>query len=77
MDKLMLARLIKKMNTAMWLGMIIVIGLAILLDDKTYSVVAALILIYYRLQTMYINMLLVSDWLDRFKPELKREFDTY
>ena len=77
MDKLMLARFIKKMNSAMWLGMIIVIGLAIFLDDKTYSVVAALILIFYRLQTMYNNMLLMSDWLDRFKPELQREFDTY
>ena len=77
MNNQTLARAIKKMNAAMWLGMIVVIGLAISLNDKSYSVVAALILIYYRLQTMYNNMLLLSHWLDKFKPELQREFDSF
>jgi len=68
----LVAQVVTTSNTVMWLGCAVVIGLLIILDDKTYAVVATLLLIYYRLQTMHNNMLLISDWLDRFKPELRR-----
>ncbi len=68
----LVAGVITRSNYAMWVGLAVVIGLLILLDDKSYSIVAILIFIYFRLQTMQNNMLLISDWLDRFKPDLRR-----
>ena len=75
MDQFDVARVIKRSNFAMWLGLAIVVAFALLAENKLYAVIAILMLIYFRLQTIYNNMLLVSDWIDRFKPELRRPLD--
>lgn len=77
MDKLTVERIIKRSNGAMWLGLVIILSLTIFLDNKAYAIIATLVLIYFRLQTMYTILLLFSEWLDRFKPDLRREYDTY
>ena len=77
MEKLTVERVIKKSNGAMWLALLSVVGLTIFLDNKAYAIVATLLLIYLRLQTMHSNLLLFCDWLDRFKPELRRDYNVY
>lgn len=77
MEKLTVERIIKKSNGAMLLGLVIIVGLTIFLDNKAYAIITTLVLIFCRLQTMYTSLLLLSDWLDRFKPDLRREYDVY
>ena len=77
MEKLTVERIVKKSNGAMLLGLVLIVGLTIFLDNKAYAIITTLVLIYCRLQTMHTSLLLFSDWLDRFKPELRREYDVY
>ncbi len=77
MEKLTVERIIKKSNGVMLLGLVIIVGMTLALDNKAYAIITALVLIFCRLQTMYTSLLLLSDWLDRFKPDLRREYDVY